>query len=109
MKRFVFTSVFFLIALTLMAQVPSAFSYQAVVRNSSGDIVANKAVKFRFSILQSSSTGTAVYVETQSATTNSFGLANLKVGMGTKVSGNFDPTAWGSNKHFLKVELDPNI
>ncbi len=108
MKKLVFTSVFFLITITMMAQIPAAFNYQAVVRNSSGDIVANKAVKFRFSILQNSSTGTAVYVETQSATTNSFGLVNIKVGMGTKVSGTFNPAAWGNNDHYLKVELDPN-
>ena len=108
MKKIAITVIFSLSFLNLIAQVPAGFSYQAVVRNTAGDIVANKTVKFRFSILQSSSTGTAVYVETQSATTNSFGLANLKIGMGTKVSGNFDPTAWGSNKHFLKVELDPN-
>ncbi len=108
MKKFTVALTFLLFATTMMAQVPSGFSYQAVVRNTAGDIVANKAVKFRFSILQNSATGTAVYVETQSATTNSFGLANLKVGMGTKVSGNFDSAAWGSNKHYLKVELDPN-
>jgi len=37
-----------------------------------------------------------------------FGPANLKVGMDTKMSGTFDPSAWGNNKHYLEVELDPN-
>ncbi len=108
MKKIVFTLNLCLFAIIMMAQVPAGFSYQAVVRNTSGDIVASKAVKFRFSILRNTETGTSVYVETQSVTTNGFGLANLKVGMGTKVSGNFEPSDWGNNAHYLKVELDPN-
>ncbi|MDD4109117.1 MAG: hypothetical protein PHH93_10400, partial [Prolixibacteraceae bacterium] len=107
MKKITATLTFILFAIIIMAQVPAGFSYQAVVRNTSGEIVANKSVKFRFSILRDTETGTNIYVETQSANTNSFGLANLKVGMGVKVSGSFDPAAWGSNSHFLKVELDP--
>ena len=108
MKKIIFTLNLCLVAIIMMAQVPAGFSYQAVVRNTSGDIVANKPVKFRFTVLRNTETGTNVYVETQSVTTNSFGLANLKVGMGTKVSGSFDPAGWGYNKHFLKVDLDPD-
>ncbi|MBW6534207.1 MAG: hypothetical protein K0B11_04320 [Mariniphaga sp.] len=108
MKKLIFTLFFFLYASVLMAQVPAGFSYQAVVRNNSGEVVAGKTVKFKFSILQNSATGTPVYVETQSKETSAFGLANLVVGTGIKVSGNFDPSAWGSNSHYLKVELDPN-
>jgi hypothetical protein len=108
MKNFILTFIFLLCDVVLMAQVPAGFSYQAVVRNNSGEVVASQTVKFRFSILQNSATGTPVYVETQSKETNAFGLANLVVGSGTKVSGNFDPAAWGDHSHFLKVELDPS-
>jgi len=108
MNKIILTSIFFLFAITLMAQVPAGFSYQAVVRNNSGVIVASQTVKFQFSILQNSATGTTVYKETQSKATNEFGLVNLVVGSGTKVNGNFDPSGWGNNSHFLKVELDPN-
>jgi hypothetical protein len=109
MKHFTFPAIaLWLLTTSLMAQVPAGFSYQAVVRNNSGEIVANKTVKFQFSILQNSATGTTVYKETQSKATNEFGLANLVVGSGTKVSGNFNPSGWGTNTHFLKVELDPN-
>ncbi len=107
MKKFTFLCILFLFAISIAAQVPAGFSYQAVVRNTLGDIVASKAVKFRFSILQNSATGTAVYIETQSVTTNAFGLANLKVGMGTPASGNFGTISWDSTPFFLKVELDP--
>jgi hypothetical protein len=108
MKKFTLTFILSLFAVILMAQVPAGFSYQAVVRNNSGEIVASQTVKFRFSILRNNETGTAVYVETQLKTTNDFGLANLVVGTGTKESGNFEPSAWGTNFHFLKVEVDPN-
>jgi hypothetical protein len=100
--------IFLIFNSVILAQVPAGFSYQAVVRNNSGEVVASQTVKFKFSILQNSATGTPVYVETQSKATNDFGLANLVVGSGTKVSGNFNPATWGNNTHFLKVELDPN-
>ena len=57
-----------------VAQAPNKFSYQAVVRNASNAVVANTNVKMRISILQTSASGTAVYVETQTATTNINGL-----------------------------------
>jgi len=107
MKKITFTFMILLCLIAVKAQVPAGFSYQAVVRNSSGEIIANQTVKFQFTILRDSESGTPVYQETHSVPTNSFGLANLKVGMGTKVSGTFDPAAWGDNPHFLKVELDP--
>ncbi len=106
MKKFTFLCIFFLFTTAIIAQVPPGISYQAVVRNTSGDIVASKAVKFRFSILRNTETGTSVYVETQSVTTNDFGLANLNIGRGTVVDGIFSPGGWGLASHFLKIELD---
>ena len=106
--KILFLPLILVFSLIVNAQVPAGFNYQAVVRNSSGDVIVNQTVKFKFSILQTSSTGTPVYVETQSATTNDFGLANLVIGEGTKLSGDLDPSGWGNNTHFLKVEIDPN-
>jgi hypothetical protein len=89
------------------SQVPGAFNYQAVIRTSSGDIVPNQNVSFKISILQNSESGTVVYTETHSAVTSAFGLANLKIGEGTVVSGTFSPAGWGSALHFIKIEIDP--
>ncbi len=99
-----------LVLLTLagLPQVPDAFNYQAIVRNSSGDVVSNQTVSFRISILKNSTSGTVVFSETQNTQTNNFGLVNLKIGKGTRVSGNFDPANWGSNSHFIKIEFDAN-
>ncbi len=107
MKKFLL-SVFFAVVVfsTAFAQVPASFNYQAVVRNSSGEILANKTVSFRISLLQGSKTGTVVYSEKHKVTTNDFGLVNLQIGKGTKISGNFSPAGWG-DVIFTKVEIDP--
>ena len=95
------------ISTALLAQTPASFNYQAVVRDASGDEVANQKVSFRISILEGSETGTPIYVETHSVTTNEFGLANLAVGEGTAETGTLSPKGWGNQPHYLKVELDP--
>lgn len=89
------------------AQAPQGFSYQAVVRNASNVIVSNATVGMRLSILQGSSSGTAVYVETQSGSTNGNGLLTLTVGNGTVVSGTMSSIDWTAGPYFLKTETDP--
>ena len=65
------------------AQAPEKMSYQAVIRNSSGELVTNQSVGMRISILQGSANGTALYVETQTPSTNANGLVTLEIGTGT--------------------------
>jgi len=89
------------------SSVPHAFKYQAVARDSKGDVLPNQNVSFRISILQGTENGTTVYEETQSATTNQFGLANLSIGSGNSVIGNFTNVAWGEGPFFVKIEFDP--
>ena len=89
------------------AQAPQKMSYQAVVRNASNTLVSNSNIGMRISVLQGTSSGTPVYVETQTTTTNTNGLATLEIGTGTIVSGNFASIAWGTNSYFIKTETDP--
>jgi len=63
-----------------MAQAPQKMSYQSVIRNANGALVANQAVGVKISLLQGSATGTAVYTETQNPTTNANGLASFQIG-----------------------------
>ena len=103
----IFTSIIaLLICITVFAQAPESIKYQSVVRNNSGVIVANQPVGLQLSILKTSSTGTAVYTETHSVTTNGFGLINVDIGGGTVVSGTFSTVDWGGDTYFLKVEMD---
>jgi hypothetical protein len=99
--------IFCLLSFPVSAQSPQAFKYQTVVRNSSNQIIPNQAVSLRISVLQTSPTGTAVYVETHAATTNILGLVNLEIGNGTLVSGSFSTISWGTNSYYVKIELDP--
>ncbi|HUW05028.1 MAG TPA: tail fiber domain-containing protein [Williamwhitmania sp.] len=89
-------------------QSPQGMAYQAVVRNASGAPVTSTPVGMRFSILQGGATGTALYVETQSATTNEQGVVTLTIGEGIPVSGTFAAIDWANGPYFLKVEVDPN-
>ncbi len=87
-------------------QAPQKINYQAVVRNSAGVPVVSQNVSLRFSILEGSAGGTTLYSETQSTTTNAFGLANVQIGNGTPVSGTFSAVTWNSASKFLKIEAD---
>ena len=105
-KLFTFMVAVFLTA-TLWAQSPEKMSYQAVIRNSSEALVTNTTVGMQISILQGSASGTAVYVETQSPTTNANGLISIKIGDGTVQSGDFTNIEWANGPYFIKTETDP--
>jgi hypothetical protein len=109
MQRRILLSFFLAVAVVRLsvAQAPQSISYQAVARDDQGHALVNQAVRFRFSLLQGSSGGAAVYVETHTVTTNEFGLANLSIGAGTVSAGNFSTIDWGAANYWLKVELDP--
>lgn len=92
---------------TIFAQAPEKFNYQAVVRNSSNQLMTNANVGVRVSILQGNSNGSAVYVETQAATTNANGLMTVEIGGGNVQQGNFANIDWADGPFFLKVETDP--
>ena len=91
--------------LSLLAQAPQKFSYQAVVKNASNNLVTNHAVGLKLSILNASST--VVYCETQTPVTNANGLISVEVGAGTVISGTMAGIAWSSSTYSLKSEIDP--
>ena len=104
-----FFTLFAAVVLTanVFAQAPQKMSYQAVIRNSSNAVVSSTAVGMRISILQATSTGTAVYVETQTPTTNANGLVSIEIGAGTAVTGTFAGIDWSAGPYFIKTETDP--
>lgn len=93
---------------TTFAQAPHSLSYQAVIRNASNALVASTPVGMQISILQGSLTGTAVFVETQTASTNANGLVTIQVGTGTAVTGTIEGIDWTAGPYFIKTETDPN-
>lgn len=103
-------SLLFSIFLTIVtiAAVPQKISYQAVVRNTSNALVVNSNIGMQISILQSSATGTAVYVERQFPATNANGLISIEIGTGTVISGTFSTIDWSAGTYFIKSEYDLN-
>ena len=105
-KLHTFIAVLLMTASTF-AQTPEKMSYQAVVRDSGDNLVSSQPVGMQISILQTTATGTAVYVETQTPTTNVNGLVTLEIGTGTVVSGDFTTIDWSTDSYFIKTETDP--
>jgi hypothetical protein len=108
MKKYSILFCLFLQLAMAFAQAPEKMSYQAVVRNNNNVLVSNHAVGMRISILQASATGTAVYTETQTPTTNANGLIAIEIGTGTVVTGSFANIDWANGPYFVKTETDPN-
>ncbi|GAB5399653.1 MAG: hypothetical protein Aureis2KO_12380 [Aureisphaera sp.] len=105
----IYTYIILLVATgTLFAQAPQKMSYQAVARDSGGALITDTSIGVQISVLESSGTGTAVYVETHTPTTNTNGLFTIEVGAGSIVSGDFTTIAWGSDSFYLKSEIDPS-
>ena len=88
------------------AQSPDRFNYQAVARNSQGEVLANQNVGMKISILQGSANGSAVYTEEHSLTTNANGLVSMMVGSGSVLSGSFSNIDWSSGPYYIQVGLD---
>lgn len=105
MKKILF---FFTILFTTLisAQVPQGISYQAIALNTSGNPVISSNIGLRLSVLDNTASGTVLYSETHTKTTNAQGLFNTVIGQGTPITGTFSSIDWGTNSKFLKVELD---
>lgn len=98
----IFTTVF--LAAALWAQSPEKISYQAVIRDAGNHLIMNTQVGMQISILQGSSSGTEVYAETQTPTTNANGLVSIEIGEGTVAMGDFASIDWTNGPYFIKTE-----
>ena len=90
----------------LQAQAPQGFNYQATVRNSSGDLVVNTNVYFKFNVIQGSDTSVPIFTETHYVPTDDLGQVNLVIGQGTTNSGSFSALDWSLGSYYLGIELD---
>lgn len=98
-----FSTAFVFLPQKASAQVPQKMSYQAVIRNSSDQLITNQTIGMKISILQGSETGTVVYTETQTPTTNTNGLISIEIGDGT----GFSSIDWSASNYYIKTETDP--
>lgn len=90
----------------LQAQAPQGFNYQATVRNSSGGLIVNTNVYFKFNIIQGSQTSLPVFTELHYVPTDDLGQVNLVIGQGTATTGAFSELDWSLGSYYLGIELD---
>ncbi len=93
------------LAITTVASVfgQNGFSYQAVIRNAEGELVANKQIVAKFTLKHD---GESYYTETQSVATNQYGNIQVVVGAGEKVDGEFANVPWNTMAIKMLVEVD---
>jgi hypothetical protein len=96
---------------------PQGINYQAVVYSDNGNnqpglnvpgqVLRNKNIRVRFTLIQSAANGSEVYKESHATTTDAFGMFSLVIGQGVHDGANaFSAINWAAGKHFLKVEID---
>jgi hypothetical protein len=100
-KRIILTIVFVFSILGLLAQTPQMFKYQAVLRDASGNVIANQNKTVVVDILQSNLT-TIVFTETHNVITTSLGLINLNIGSVSSLSG----IDWSADEYFIQITVD---
>ena len=106
MKK-LFTLLACIATMATFAQAPQGFNYQATVRNSAGALITNQIVEFKFSIKQTSASGTTVYSETQDVTPDNLGQVSLVVGTGSpSTTATFAAINWASGTYYLAIELN---
>ncbi len=93
-----------------LVQAQTGINYQGLARRASGAPVAEQNIKLKLSIRDLTVSGTVVYTETRSTTTNKFGLFNVVIGSTGAASqtGALAGVNWATGAKFLQVELDPD-
>ncbi|WP_396164892.1 FISUMP domain-containing protein [Flavobacterium sp.] len=105
MKK-LYTLLALVLTLITFAQAPQGFNYQATVRNSTGALIVNQNVNFKFNIMLNSATSLPVFSETHLAPTDDLGQVNLVIGQGTATTGSFSTINWGTGNYYLGIELN---
>jgi hypothetical protein len=106
MKRLILSTIAFLFSILMWGQESASFSYEAVIHDDTGRIVASHPVSLKISILFKNPFDTVVYSESHKVTSSELGLVTLAVGNGTDRSGDFSSVDWSAYTYFLKVEID---
>ncbi|WJS94231.1 hypothetical protein NYQ10_19265 [Flavobacterium johnsoniae] len=97
---------FITVSLKVFAQSPEKMSYQAIIRAQDNSLVVNSKISLKVIVHQSTATGTVVYQETHSPTTNANGLVSLEIGTGTIVTGDFSKIAWDKGPYYIETQVD---
>ena len=91
-----------MLAILSFAQIPQAFSYQAVIRDAENNLVVSQPIFLELSVLQGSDDGEVVYSEKHVVSTNSNGLISLEMGAGVSRD-DFSAIDWSNAPYFVKT------
>lgn len=106
MKKLLFLFALLGTSFLLQAQAPQQFNFQAVARDADNQVLADRTVAIRSSILQDSESGMIAYSERHVVNTSPNGVLDLQIGAGAPLSGSFGDIDWGSGAYFLQIEID---
>jgi len=106
MKNYLSIVILLFLGLSLNAQAPQGFNYQATVRNTSGDLVVNQNVSFSFNVIQGSQAAGPTYSEDHTLLTDDLGQVSLVIGQGSPTTGVFSEIDWSIGNYYLAIELD---
>jgi len=88
------------------SQSPQGINYQATIRNSTGALMINQSTTVKFTVHQGEATGTAVYQEQHTTTTDNVGAFKLIFGQGTPLTGMFNQINWSLGNFHLEIEVN---
>jgi hypothetical protein len=97
---------------TAQSGAPQGFNYQSVVRDGSGQPMANQTVTLLLTVRSGAPNGPVAYSEKHVTSTNDYGLINLVVGQGgTPLQGQFNTVNWAGGAKYLTVSIEtsPNV
>jgi len=100
----IFSAIYF--AMSAFAQTPEKINFQGVIRDASNNLLTNQLIGYEFTVMMGSPTGTIVYQEFSTTTTNNFGLINVVIGEGNVASGSTSDIMWSDGPYFLKTAID---
>ena len=87
----------------IFAAIPKTLSYQAVVRDGSGNLITEKSIGVSISILLED-TSNVVYQEQHVVATNKNGLMSLSIGK----ESSFSEIDWSDGTYFIQCQFDLN-
>lgn len=94
--------VLFSISIISAQTVPAGMKYQAVARNTVGEVLPNKSITLKIELKNGDQ---SFYSEEHQVETNQIGLFDLVVGGGTVTQGKFDLVPWSTNEIWMSVSI----
>src|SRR5687768_6173901 len=109
-KLYSFIVLFLLFSgLAIGQQIPRGMKYQAVARDRVGEVLANKKISLKISLVSGVGQDKVYYTEIHELVTNPFGLFDLVIGEGKVTTGEFAAVPWSHEDIHIQVSLKDHL